>query len=786
MAKRIVWRMVLLVLCFMVFSVPYTVQLQSSHVQTLLEIKYLLNSPPFLNSWNNHTDFCNSEPSATLIVVCYEGSITQLHIVGDQGAPRLPENFSIDSFVATLVKLPSLKVLTLVSLGLWGPLPGKFMQLSSLEILNLTLNYFQGNVPESISSMEHLQTLILDSNNFTGKLPDGIGLLSGLAVLSIRNNSLQGSLPTSLGSLEDLRILDLSNNNLSGEVPDLSRLANLQVLDLGSNSLGPEFPVVSEKIERIVLRNNKFTLGIPEKVQSYYQLRFFDISSNRFVGPFPVSLLSLPSLTYMDISKNKLTGMLSENLPCNDELSFVSITANLLTGKLPGCLLSSSRKRTFLYANNCLDTAGENQQPISFCKNAALAVGMLPNRRKRKQAFKVVLAASVCGGVIGAVLLVSVAFFVAKRFLTKREERKPQPTGTAENTSTGYTSKFLQDARYITQAMKLGAIGLPPYRTFSLEELEAATNNFTTSTFIGEGSHSQMYRGQLRDGSSVAIRCFKLEKNHSTQYFMPHIEMTSKLRHHHLASALGHCFEYNLEDSCASRVFLVFEYVQNGTLRSWISERRARTRLTWAQRIAAATGVAKGIQFLHTGIVPGLFRNNLKITDVLVDQNLVAKISSYNLPLLSENMGKDQLQNFLQGSKKERRKVKHQDKSDIYDFGVILLEIISGKPVNTKNEVEVLKEQLQVSLIMDETMRKSAVDPAVRNMCSSESAKTMVEMCWRCLLKNPAERPSIEDVLWNLQFAAQVQDAWRGDSQSSEGSPISPLQSSRLKISIKQ
>ncbi|KAL0308267.1 UNVERIFIED_CONTAM: putative inactive leucine-rich repeat receptor-like protein kinase [Sesamum radiatum] len=720
---------VFLFLFVLLISVSCREQLQSSQVETLLRIKLLLKSPSLLSSWKNDTDFCNSEPTATLTVVCYEENITQLHIVGDIGAPRLPENFSIDSFVTTLAKLPSLKVLRLVSLGLWGPLPSKFMRLSSLEILNLTSNFFQGNIPPSISSLEHLQTLILDSNNFTGRLPDGLGSLSSLAVLSLKNNSLNGSLPHSLGSLENLRVLALSNNNFSSEVPDLSR----------------------------------------------------------FVGPFPVSLLSLPSITYLDISENKFTGMLSENLPCNDELDFVNFTANLLTGKLPSCLLSDPKKRVVLYAENCLDTGGENQRQISFCKNEALAVEYLPHSHKQTSFQSNSLALSIAGGVIGGIVLVSVTFLVVKNFLVKTAAQKPLPGYTTENASTGYTSKFLKDARYITQAMKLGALGLPAYRTFSLEELEEATNNFDTSTFMGEGSHGQMYRGQLRDGSYVAIRCLKLKRNHSTQYFMPHIEMISKLRHQHLVSALGHCFEYYLDDSSVSRVFLVFEYVPNGTLRSWISEKRVRRKLTWAQRIAAVTGVAKGIQFLHTGIVPGLYGNNIKITDVLVDQNLVAKISSYNLPLLSENLGKDQLQNFLGVSKDfKRARAKDQDKLDIYDFGVILLEVISGKPIISRNEVEVLKDQLQASIIADDTSRKSFVDPAVKNSCSGESVQTMIELCLRCLLKDLAERPSIEDVLWNLQFAAQVQDAWRGDSQSSEGSPISPLRTSRLKLSIKQ
>lgn len=82
-----------------------------------------------------------------------------------------------------------------------------------------------------------------------------------------------------------------------------------------------------------------------------------------------------------------------------------------------------------------------------------------------------------------------------------------------------------------------------------------------------------------------------------------------------------------------------------------MAEVGGRQTLTWVQRIAAAIGVAKGIQFLHTGIVPGVFSNNLKITDILLDQNLVAKISSYNLPLLAENMKK------VWGRREEERKI---------------------------------------------------------------------------------------------------------------------------------
>jgi len=129
------------------------------------------------------------------------------------------------------------------------------------------------------------------------------------------------------------------------------------------------------------------------------------------------------------------------------------------------------------------------------------------------------------------------------------------------------------------------------------------------------------------------------------------------------------------------------------------------------------------------------------------------------------------------GSKElNKARAKYEKKSDVYDFGVILLEIIVGRPLDLRDEIDIETEQLQVVITADNAARRSAVAPAIHNGYSDESLKTVMEICIRCLLKKPEDRPSIEDVLWNLQFAAQVQDAWRGDSQSSDGSPVSHVQ----------
>ncbi|KAL9664235.1 hypothetical protein QQ045_019634 [Rhodiola kirilowii] len=778
--SKVIQESVLLLVIILMTYVQYSELMQSSQAHTLYRIQLLLHYPAVLSNWSINTDFCNNESNSSVTVVCYEESVTQLHIFGSDDAPPLPNNFSMESFVTTLEKLPSLKVLTLVSMGLWGPLPGKIARLSSLEILNISSNYLYGSIPQEISMLANLQTLILDKNNFSGSMSDWIESLKDLAVLSFRNNAFNGTLPDSLGSLENLRVLALSTNNFSGMVPDLSKLKNLQVLDLGYNGLGPEFPQLGRKLAILIVKSNKFRSGIPPSLSTLYQLRLLDLSSNTFVGPFPHWLLTLPSLTSINVSTNKLTGMLMDSLSCSAELRFVDLSSNLLTGNLPECLQPDAKSnKTVLYSNNCIATANKDQNAPSFCHNEALAVGLFPRQYRRRQASKAVIIASTVGGILGGIALLAFALLIIKRELAKRRDSVPSTRLSAESASTGYTSKFLSDARYISQTIKLEALGLPSYRAFSLEEIKEATGNFNTSAFIAEGPQGQMYKGQLKSGSTVVIRCLKMQKRHSTQSFTHHIKQISKLRHHHLVSALGHCFEFYLDDSSVSRIFLVFEYVPNGNLRKWTSEESAGQKLTWTQRIAVAIGVAKGIQFLQTGIVPGLLVNDLKITDILLDQNLVAKIAGYHLSLLAENTGKTSNNAASCSGTKEinsDERAMYKDKIDMYCFGMILLEIITGRPFDSRNEVDAAKQLLLASIISDDAARRSMSDPMIHKACCDESLKTMMDICSRCLLNNPSDRPSIEDVLWNLQFAAQVQDAWRGDTQSSEGSPSPPFQ----------
>ncbi|KAH7675240.1 Non-specific serine/threonine protein kinase protein [Dioscorea alata] len=765
-------RLIVLVIIFIL--IPNSSQLQSSQAWTLLRIRRLLNYPSVLSNWNSYTNICDLEQNPSVTVVCYEESITQLHIIGNESSSPLPASFSIKSLFTTIARLPNLKVLSLRSLGLWGHLPGKISHLSALEIVNMSSNFLYGVIPQQISSLENLQTLVLDHNMFSGQVPDWLSSLPLLTFLSLENNNLTGRLPDSLSKLKTLRMLVLSSNRLSGNVPDLRPLTNLQELHLEDNRLGPQFPRLGNRLVSLTLQKNRFTGSLPSEVASYFLLQRLDISSNRFVGPFLPSLLILPCIQHLNISGNRFTGMLYENMSCSEGLESADLSANLLTGNIPGCLISNHDNKVVLYSDNCLVTKIQSQHPYAYCQNQALAVGILPHEQKKTSASNPIYLTGLIGGIILSVIVVCLVIFFTIRRVNAKRATERSPRRLIEHASYGYSSKLLADARYISVTKKLGALGVPAYRSFSLEELEAATNNFATSAFMGEGSHGhELYKGSLKDGSLAVIRCLKLHRGHNSQNYNRHIEIISKLRHRHLVCALGHCFDYYTDDSSISRVFLIFEYVPNGTLRSSISEGVAGQKLNWPQRIAAAIGVARGIQFLHAGIIPGLFANNLKTTNILLDQNLVTKISSYNLPVFFENVKNEVAPgSSLDGSNDER--TKHLDKVDIYDFGIILLEIISGRVITSQHEIETVKDELQASITTEDdgAPRRSIVDPVFPRATCDESLKTVIDICIRCLSMDPMERPSIEDVLWNLQFASQVHDGWKQSSTSSDEPPL--------------
>ncbi|KAL5864463.1 hypothetical protein ACOSQ3_001977 [Xanthoceras sorbifolium] len=756
----------LLVFVSWVLFIPSTQELQTFQVQLLLQLRKHLEYPSSLEVLENYEgDPCNLTSTAHMSITCQENSVTELKIMGDKlvkvsefnghAIPNqtLSESFSIDSFVTTLTRLTSLRVLCLVSLGIWGPLPDKIHRLSSLELLDMSSNFMFGSIPSGISRLIKLQTLAMDINFFNDSVPDWWDSLSNLTILSLKGNQLKGPFPTSICRITSLTDIAMSHNELSGKLPDMSTLSNLHVLDLRENKLDSGLPVLPKGLITALLSKNMFSGEIPEQFGELALLQHLDLSFNHLSGTTPSALFSLPNISYLHLASNMLSGSLPDHLSCGRKLGFVDISDNKLIGVLPPCLDSTSDKRVVKFGGNCLSTDVQHQHQESYCREASMS--------KQSRIREIgILVAIIGGAVLFVVLLGSVLLILCRRYCSRvKFEQHTRPKVVQDNPPTVVSSEVLANARLISQVVKLGTQSAPLYRSFSLDELKEATNNFDSSLFMGEGSKGKLYKGRLENGTYVAIRSLTLLKKYSSQNLKVRLDFLSKLHHPHLVALLGHCIEGGgQDDSSANKIFLVYEYVPNGNYRTHLSENFPEKVLTWSDRLAILIGIAKAVHFLHTGVIPGAFNNRLRTNNILLDEHRIAKLSDYGMFIIMEE--NEKIEAKREGPKSCQR---IEPGDDVYNFGFILLESLVGPIVTGKGEAFLLNEMASFG---SQDGRRRIVDPVVLTTCSQESLSIVVSITNKCICPEPSSRPSFEDVLWNLQYAAQVQATADSDQKS--------------------
>lgn len=358
----------------------------------------------------------------------------------------LSEAFLIDSFATTLTRLTSLKVLSLVSLGIYGEFPGKIHRLYSLEYLDLSSNYLFGSVPPDISRLVQLQSLMLDGNYFNGSVPDTLDSLTNLTALSLKNNRFTGPFPSSICRIGRLTNLALSHNEISGKLPDLSKLDHLHMLDLRENHLDSELPVMPKRLVTVLLSKNSFSGEIPRRFGGLSQLQHLDLSFNHLTGTPSRFLFSLPNISYLDLASNKLSGKLPLNLTCGGKLGFVDLSNNRLIGTLPRCLAGFSGERVVKLGGNCLSIIGNHDQHQEFlCEEAE-------TERKQLQGRKIgTLIAVITGAVLVLVLFaLGLLLLCTKRCCCccSREKSVPQTRlkVVTDNSHTGLSSEVLASA----------------------------------------------------------------------------------------------------------------------------------------------------------------------------------------------------------------------------------------------------------------------------------------------------------------------------------------------------
>lgn len=395
--------------------------------QLLLQLRKHLEYPKALASLENYNgDLCNLSSTPNMSIICQNDSVTELKIIGDMlgkvsefngfAIPNktLSASFSVDSFVTTLTRLTNLKVLCLVSLGIWGTLPDKIHRLNSLELLDLSSNFMFGAVPSELSRLTKLNSLTLDGNYFNGTVPDWLDSFSSLTILSLKSNRFTGPFPSSVSKISSLNAVALSHNQLTGKLPDLSSLKRLHVLDLRENKFDSGLPGMPKGLVTVLLSYNSFSGKIPEPFGRLSQLQHLDLSLNHLSGIPPAALFSLPNISYLNLSSNVLSGRLPDHLKCGSKLGVVDISENKLIGAIPSCLDGKSGKREVKFGGNCFSLDVQNQHQESYCEEANV-------ERKYSKCREIgVLVAVIFGAVVVLGLLALGVLFLCRKVRSKK------------------------------------------------------------------------------------------------------------------------------------------------------------------------------------------------------------------------------------------------------------------------------------------------------------------------------------------------------------------------------
>ncbi|KAJ8437260.1 hypothetical protein Cgig2_010085 [Carnegiea gigantea] len=649
--------------------------------------------------------------------------------------------------------LRSLKVLNMSVNALSGSLPESMIGCTSLQVLDFRQNLLTGDLPQWIFKVG-LQEILLSVNKIEGTMNNSLASAEtvsqhNLGALDLSHNMLGGSIPSSIGGFASLKLMNLSKNSLTGSIPrNVGELKELVVLDLSENKLNgsipPEIGQVTS-LQELLLEKNNITGNMPTSLEHCPSLSVLILSNNSLDGPVPVALSKLANLKVVDLSFNQLNGSLPKQLENLQHLFSFNISHNNLQGELPGgffntispsavsgnpSLCGSATKRS---CANVLPKPIVLNPDSATIASSGSSLPPTPAYKRNILSISALIAIGAAAAIVIGVITITVLNLRVK--------------ASASRSATALPFSNIDDFSY------------SPSRDPNAGKLVMFSGelNFSTGTHallnkdceLGRGGFGTVYQTVLQNGHPVAIKKLTVSSLVKSQEdFERKVKKLGKIRHPNLVTLEGYYWTPSLQ-------LLIYEFISGGSLHKHLHEGSSRSFLLWDERFNIIMGMAKGISHLHQ---LNVIHYNLKSSNILIDASGEPKVADFGLarllPMLDRYILSSKVQSALGYMAPEFacQTVKITEKCDVYGFGVLALEVVTGKrPVEyMEDDVVVLCEMVREAL--EEGRVEECVDERLQRNFPAEEAIPLMKLGLICTSQVPSNRPNMKEVVSILEL----------------------------------